>query len=158
MSPYIHLVVPYKILCHFVLYLGRKGRKDIERREEEGVCLLRKYTIKFILKVYFHIIYIFLEKWRCHSLTKGVTHLHGMHPKMFFIYFRGIINFPQGCMSTMVLKIITLLVGSYDFTILQLPTVSEKNQNWFLVGMTKIAVISRENGRIIVYVEKYRFF
>lgn len=57
----------------------------------------------------------------------------------------------------MVVKIAILLVGSYDFTILQLSTVPEDDQNRFLVGTTRIAVISRENGRIAVFVEKFRF-
>lgn len=47
--------------------------------------------------------------------------------------------------------------SSYDFTIFQLPTVPEDDHNRFLVGTTRISVISRENGRIIVSVEKYCF-
>lgn len=53
----------------------------------------------------------------------------------------------------MVVKIAILLVGSYDFTILQLPTVPENDQNRFLVDTARIAVISHEHSRIAVSVE-----
>lgn len=60
-------------------------------------------------------------------------------------------------LQLMVVKIAILLVGSYDYVILQPPTMPENDQNHFLVDAAGITAITHENGGIVVFGKKRRF-